>query len=279
MKSCKKLSIIIISKNEEKHIGKLLDSILKQQFPVPYEIILADAQSKDATATIAKRYGVRVVPGGLPSAGRNSGARHATGDLLLFMDADTIMPHRFLKDNVTEFLGRNLSVATVFVKVLAVKPSHRDMFRVWNRWVAFTAGFWPHATGHSIFCTAEIHKKISGFNEGIKMAEDINYVVRAGKHGKFGVLKSVPILTVARRFEKDGITKFAVRAVAYTLLRTIVGDERADIFKYDLDHTTKSEQKLLSAYLASMRKVLDKKPLLMGREKLRQLKQIWLRVK
>lgn len=73
----------------------LLDSLGKQDFK-DYEIIRTDAGSKDKTVEIAKNYGCKIIPGGLPSKGRNEGAKVAKGDLLLFLDADLILPEGFL---------------------------------------------------------------------------------------------------------------------------------------------------------------------------------------
>jgi len=68
-----KVSIIIPALNEEKTLPVLLDSIKAQDFS-DYEVIVADANSKDRTREIAAEYGCRVVDGGLPAVGRNAGA-------------------------------------------------------------------------------------------------------------------------------------------------------------------------------------------------------------
>ena len=82
------LSIIIPALNEENYLPLLLESIKKQDFK-DYEIIVADAGPKDKTVQIAKNYGCKIAPGGLPAKGRNQGAKIAQGDLLLFITADT----------------------------------------------------------------------------------------------------------------------------------------------------------------------------------------------
>lgn len=89
------LSVIIPARNEEHNLPRLLIS-LAQQKPAPHEIIVVDDASTDQTATAALKAGARVIPAGpLPSGwtGKNhacnQGAQHATGQLLLFMDADT----------------------------------------------------------------------------------------------------------------------------------------------------------------------------------------------
>ena len=77
------ISIIIPTLNEARFLPKLLESIKKQTF-TDYEVIVADAGSKDKTLEIAKKYGARIVKGGFPAEGRNAGARAAKGDFLFF---------------------------------------------------------------------------------------------------------------------------------------------------------------------------------------------------
>ena len=85
------LSIVIPTYNEEEYLPRLLASIRSQRFE-GYEIVVADARSTDRTRQIAERFGARVVEGGMPGPGRNLGAVAAKGDLLLFLDADVILP-------------------------------------------------------------------------------------------------------------------------------------------------------------------------------------------
>ena len=92
------LSIIIPTLNEEKYLPKLLESIKKQSFK-DYEIIVADANSKDKTRKIARDYGCKITSGGiLPAVARNNGAKKAAGEILLFIDADCIIENNFLQN-------------------------------------------------------------------------------------------------------------------------------------------------------------------------------------
>lgn len=69
------LSIIVPALNEEKYLPILLSQIKKQNFNSDSEIIVADAGSKDKTVEIARNYGCKIIPGGLPARGRNEGAK------------------------------------------------------------------------------------------------------------------------------------------------------------------------------------------------------------
>jgi glycosyltransferase involved in cell wall biosynthesis len=263
MKPLKKLSIVIIAKNEEKNIGRLLDSIRKQKTTIPYEIILADAKSTDATVSIAGRYGVKIVNGGMPSVGRNIGASYATGDIILFLDADTVLPECFIEKNLAEFKQRNLSVAAVLTKVLSRKESHKLAYKVINEHFILTEKIDPCAFGYCIFCLTKIHVLIGGFNEKLKMFEDKNYAQRAAQTGRFGVLRAVPIMTYARRFEKDGITYSLFRAMAYLFVRRMVGDEKANkLFKYELSYEERLKHNRLEKFVLSKKHLFGKKPFL-----------------
>ena len=90
-----RISVVIPALNEEKFLPVLLESLKNQTFK-DYEVIVADAGSKDKTLEIAHSYGARVVPGGMPGPGRNRGAEVATGEFLFFFDSDVLLPNDFL---------------------------------------------------------------------------------------------------------------------------------------------------------------------------------------
>lgn len=92
-----KISVIIPARNEESNISKLLDSLAEQTCPA-FEVIVADDGSNDRTAQIAIKAGARVIaPGPLPQGwfGKSwacwNGAKSVKGELLVFLDADTVL--------------------------------------------------------------------------------------------------------------------------------------------------------------------------------------------
>ncbi|MBU0615524.1 MAG: glycosyltransferase, partial [Nanoarchaeota archaeon] len=122
------LSIIIPTLNEEKHLPRLLDSITRQRFK-DYEIIVADNNSKDKTRDIAKKFGAKVVPGGLPAKARNLGAKAAKGNILLFLDSDVILSKGSLNKAVTEFTQRNLTVALFTLRAASKKLIDKTLYQ------------------------------------------------------------------------------------------------------------------------------------------------------
>lgn len=234
------LSIIIPTFNEEKYLPLLLESIKKQNF-LDYEIIVADAGSKDKTLEIAKKYGCKVVPGGLPAKGRNEGAKIAKGDLFLFLDADMILPSNFFENLFKELKERDLDIASFPITIQGNKFG-KFAYLVYNYWARATQKFLPHAA-QAILVKKEVHQAVKGFDEEIKLAEDHDYARRAKKFAKFEFLKTGPILTSARRFEQDGNIKTCLKFIFAELYMIFLGPIKSDIFKYKFNHYRKTKNR------------------------------------
>jgi len=228
------LSIIIPALNEEKYLPILLGLLKKQTFQ-DYEIIVADAGSKDKTPEIAKNYGCQITSGGLPAKGRNEGAKLAQSNLFLFMDADNVyLSEDFLKNLLEGFKKRKLDVAA-----FPIYPDgnrfDKFAYGIYNWWAKFSQNFLPHAT-NSILVKKEIFEKISGFDEKIKIGEDHDFVRRASKIGKFGFIEIEPILTSVRRFEREGRLKTYLKILLAGIYIVFLGPVKTDIFKYRFNH-------------------------------------------
>jgi len=237
------LSIIIPALNEEKYLPVLLKEIKKQNFANVLEIIVADAGSLDRTVEIAKSFGCKVVQGGLPAPtpnlvwgpakGRNEGAKIARADILLFMDADNIyLPENFLKNLLEEFKKRNLDVAS-----FPICPDgnffDKIIYKIYNNFVQLIQRFSAYAT-NSVLVKKNLHQKIGGFDEEIKIAEDHFYAKTGKKFGKFGFIKTEPVLTSIRRFERDGRLKTYLKYLIAGIYMFFFGPIKSDIFKYRL---------------------------------------------
>jgi GT2 family glycosyltransferase len=86
-------TVIIPARDAERALGECLTAVIADaNGAAPHEVIVVDDGSKDATATVAQTLGARVIrlPGLGPAAARNAGARAATGDVLVFFDADCV---------------------------------------------------------------------------------------------------------------------------------------------------------------------------------------------
>lgn len=227
------LSVIIPTLNEEKYLPKLLKSIKNQTFK-DYEIIVVDNNSKDKTKQIAKEFGCKVVEGGLPPKARNNGAKKAKGSLLLFIDADCILRKNFIEKALKEIKNKNLDTAGCYAWPLSNKILDDVEFSLFNFWIYITQFFYPNAA-YGIFCKRNLHEKIKGFDENIKLSEDMDYCKRANKIGKFRILNSV-IHTSTRRFDNYGRFNTYLKLLLSGLYRLIFGEIRSNIFNYRFDY-------------------------------------------
>jgi len=128
-KSSPKVSIILPARNEEKFIGKCLDSLVKQDYE-NYEIIVIDDSSDDATGEIISEYAEKyskIIPvSARPKPdewmGKNwacmEGYRKTTGELLLFTDADTNHSKNVLSLAVAHLISFNLDALSAIPKML-----------------------------------------------------------------------------------------------------------------------------------------------------------------
>ncbi|MBI5655133.1 glycosyltransferase [Candidatus Uhrbacteria bacterium] len=230
-----RVSIVIPTKNEEAMLPRLMESIKNQTYD-DYEVIVADAHSTDKTCSIAESYGAKCVEGGMPGPGRNKGAIAASGEIIVFFDADVLMPStRFLQDCIGEMDKKGLDVASCKVKPISRKPVDKAMHEIYNAYAVATEKIRPHAPGFCILVRRHAHHGIKGFDEEIVLAEDHDYVQRAKKEGhKFGLLKSHPISVSVRRLEKDGRLALAIKYLFAELHIITRGAIKKELFEYEM---------------------------------------------
>lgn len=229
------ISIIIPALNEEKYLPRLLNSLKNQKFSKKFEIIVADAESTDNTVKVAKNFGCKAVKGGNPSRGRNKGAEVAKGEILLFLDADVILPPDFLEKTTEELLKRNLKVAGFILISQDNKLIYRLIYKIVTLFLILTERFLPTGT-IGILATKEVHQKIKGFDEMIKIGEDYDYIRRASKYGKFGVIRSTYILVSPRRFKKEGVWRTIFKYLAIDFHLLFFGPIRKNFISYKFGH-------------------------------------------
>lgn len=227
-----KISVIIPTYNEEKYLPKLL-KCLRAQTMNDFEIIVADAESTDRTPEIAREYGARVIPGGMPAVGRNAGARAAKGDYYFFFDADVKFNKHFLKRAHKEMQERFIDLATCEARPLSNVPLDRIMHRFANMYLRLNQFTNPMAPGYCILIHARLFERTGGFDETIKLAEDFDLIKRAAKLRPFRVLDSVHVNVSVRRYRKEGRLAFMKHSLAVSWHRTFKGEITDDDFEYE----------------------------------------------
>jgi glycosyltransferase involved in cell wall biosynthesis len=228
----KTVSVIIPTLNEATYLPGLLDALRGQTRP-PDEIIVADAGSADGTAQLAAVRGAHVVRGGMPSVGRNAGARAATGDVFLFFDADVVPPPDFVERALDEFTRGGYAVATCLIETLGGDLADQIIIQATNLYLQVVQPISPRAPGFCILARREVHQAIDGFDESLKMSEDHDYVRRASQYGEFGVLAGVRIPVSLRRLEKEGLTRLAFKYLWCEMYALAGKPVRSTPFEYE----------------------------------------------
>jgi glycosyltransferase involved in cell wall biosynthesis len=218
--------------NEEKFLPKLLSSIKEQSYH-NYEIIIADAKSSDKTIDIAKSFGAKIVSGGKPAIGRNNGAIASKGDYLLFLDADVNLPNNFLENSIKEFDEFYYEIATFYFEPISKLKIDKTLFRIANALIERTKKIYPLAPGFCIMCTRRIFRRIGGFDENLYLAEDHDFVKRASKFSKFGIIKSTKVFVSVRRLEKEGRINLLRKYFMAEIYRVLKGKVDKQILEYE----------------------------------------------
>ncbi|HAK46677.1 MAG TPA: glycosyl transferase family 2 [Spirochaeta sp.] len=240
-----KISIVIPTKDEEELLPGLLKSINSQDFK-DYEVIVADAFSTDRTREIAAEAGAIVVDGGMPGAGRNAGARAASGEFLVFLDADVMIPENFIKNLYNEMQERYIDVATCAIKPITDLQLDRVIHRLINMTILANMHIDPKAFGFCIFITKRLFNRIGGFDETIKVAEDNDLVKRASEYRPLRYINSSFVHVSVRRFEKEGRLAYMAKGIGLNVYRTFKGEIRFgnDVVSYNFGGYDKGKENL-----------------------------------
>jgi glycosyltransferase involved in cell wall biosynthesis len=204
------VSVIVPALNEERYLPGLLEDLARQRSR-DFEVIVADAHSRDRTRQIAREAGCLVVDGGLPGAGRNAGARASRGALLLFLDADVRIGPDFVGDAADEFLRRRLAVATCAYDPDVDGEAIAGIFRLYNWVIQRSPHLRPGCGGACLLISRRLFEAIGGFDAALKVAEDGELVRRAVRHGRFRMLRTVRLALSTRRVRAQGTIRFVIR--------------------------------------------------------------------
>jgi len=223
-----KISVIIPTLNEEKYLEKTLLSLKAQTIKQPYEIIVSDGKSKDRTVEIAKKYADKIVicnKKGI-SVGRNLGAKYAEGEILVFIDADTILLPNVLEEVYKEVKKKNVALVSCPVAPSSYSPSFYFLYWFYNQFSknSIKVGK-PQVAGMFMATKKEMFDLVGGFDEKLKILEDYDFSKRISKLGKVKIVESTFVLTSPRRIEKWGKAKGAAKYLAIYLAYLLTGKD------------------------------------------------------
>lgn len=202
-----KISIIIPAYNEAKLLPETLAFLASgrqviHQAGVETELIVADNNSTDATAEIARQAGASVVfePVNQIGRARNSGAASATGDWLLFLDADSKPSHELLLDLLSVAKDEGIIGGGVTLRQDGNFFGFGVALRLWNRWSRIS----KEAAGSFLYCRREAFETLRGFDAKFFAGEEIDFSRRLKKLArergqKMVILHRHPLLTSSRK--------------------------------------------------------------------------------
>jgi rSAM/selenodomain-associated transferase 2/rSAM/selenodomain-associated transferase 1 len=195
-----RISIIIPALNEAENIRKNIGGLPKES---NLEIVVVDGGSQDNTLEVARSLGVKVVST-IPSKGRqmNAGAAEATGDVLVFLHADTRLPPHFAQQVRNAVNQKGFCAGAFKLGIESDAWGLRLIERVANwrsRYLQMPYG------DQAIFTSRHLFAAIAGFPE-IPIMEDFELVRRLRRKGKIMILDTA-VLTSARRWRNLGILK------------------------------------------------------------------------
>lgn len=201
------VSVIITTYQEGKYIERALRSIKEQTYK-NIEIIITDSCSTDNTVKIARKYTKNIIikKTNIPE-GKNLGARHAHGDILVFIDADMIMEKRWI-EKCLKHIAKNDAIVTN-VKPLEMNFKSRLLmlfFRLFLEILSRNKNF-----GMGMLPLMIKKKDFVGFDERLTSCEDIAFIRKLNKSKKLFVEKNAYVLTSMRRFEKSGYMNWVLK--------------------------------------------------------------------
>jgi glycosyltransferase involved in cell wall biosynthesis len=182
------ISVIVPALNEEKMIGRCLDSLANLGFARErFEVLVVDNGSRDKTLAIAESYKDRLNLRVLEKAGvrisalRNMGARAAQGEIVAFLDADCLAPVDWL-DRIFELAP--VDGAGVLGAHYLLPEDSSWVGRTWHRYQeAPKAGEVSHVPAGDLIMRREDFLRLGGFDESIQTNEDYELCERARTAG------------------------------------------------------------------------------------------------
>jgi glycosyltransferase involved in cell wall biosynthesis len=218
------ISVVIPAYNEETLLRATLKAVFTGCAEInECEVIVVDNESTDGTAEIAASYGSKVIAESIHNIAtvRNRGAEEALGDLIVFIDADTIIRPTHLQQ-----IEAAMSDQKCFGG--AVRVEYEGPYT--RFWMGFFMKIWvvlgkvTRIRGGALqFCRADIFRELRGYDESIWVGEDVEFhwrldklAFRQGGHTTF--IEQPPVVTSSRRWNRMGLLRMLFFTHPITIL-------------------------------------------------------------
>ena len=199
------ISVIIPAHNEERYLDRTLDALRRQNCQ-RFEIIVVANGCSDHTADVARNRCHRLIVLSQKGLGvaRNLGARMARGELLVFLDADTILEPMALRRIAEDF-----TIGHAAGTLIGKPDSDRLLYRVF--YFVKNSIHWARHNGSSgvIICWKKHFERIGGFDEGLEVRENSDLIRRLKEFGNYKLVSDVTAITSMRRYEQRGFCRIA----------------------------------------------------------------------
>ena len=221
--SCCDFSIIIPAYDEEQWLAPTLCAVRQAMSGVDLagEVIVVDNNSKDGTARVARDHGARVVLESINqiSRARNRGARTATGQYLIFLDADTVLSEQLLRtalDKLTNGACCGGGALVAFDR--SVPALERVGLALWN----FVSLKLQLAAGCFIYCTRQGFDATGGFSQKVYAGDEVWFSRRLRSWGRskrmdFRVITDPAVVTSSRKIDWSSSAQATVRVLPLLL--------------------------------------------------------------
>jgi glycosyltransferase involved in cell wall biosynthesis len=198
-----KVSVVVPAFNEERLLDGSLAAIRAAMHVFEEaELIVCDNNSTDRTAEIARAAGAKVVfePVNQIARARNAGAAQASGDWLVFVDADSYPSKELFRETAIAIHGGRCLAGGATVSLESADPAIRFWVAAWN----FLSRRARWAAGSFIFCEAAAFRRLGGFSQDLYAAEEIELFRRLKRLARrerraIVILHRHPLRTSARK--------------------------------------------------------------------------------
>ena len=205
------LSIVVPAFNEEGYLRETLASLdraktfLQREKSIQTEIIVVDNDSDDATAEVALALGVTVAREALDNVAkvRNAGAKLSNGDVIVFVDADTVVPENLLSRIVDAMSDDACFGGAVDTNYRPKKLTIQAYLEFW-RIIGKLTGM---AQGATQFCRKDVFFTLKGYDETLFMGEDVDLYWRLKRfakrqNGSVLFIEDIRVVPSTRRFDQ-----------------------------------------------------------------------------
>jgi glycosyltransferase involved in cell wall biosynthesis len=211
-----RISVVIPAYNEEKYLPATLVSLAESLTQIPNtKIIVVDNESSDATRESASAFGARVITESEHNIGavRNAGARAAVGELLFFLDADTLVSPGLFEKVIDVMSDEKCVGGSVAVEYM---PGEKRRWIHYYLLLCLAVGKAVRMRqGAAQFCRKDVFEELSGYDETIYVGEDVEFQWRLEKlardrSGNTAFIEEPKVRTSSRRFDKMGFWRTVV---------------------------------------------------------------------